>query len=40
MPDAPYRLGIDLGGTKTEAILFDQQGNSQKGFAHRSFSKH
>jgi fructokinase len=29
LPDTPYRLGIDLGGTKTEAILLDQQGNSQ-----------
>lgn len=27
MPDAPYRLGIDLGGTKTEVILLDRRGN-------------
>ncbi len=27
MPDAPYRLGIDLGGTKIEVILLDRHGN-------------
>ncbi len=28
-PSAPYRIGIDIGGTKTEVVLLDPEGRPQ-----------